>query len=242
MNSFRFIYARELKELFTVYGCFYDILTRDGKKIKFRNILEIFRNDYHKSIEEPLTLTSSKPDSLFVMMNPGSSEPRQFGFREPLIKIDDAPERLSSLEMAFAKPDVTQYQVMRIMYEKRWNHVRVVNLSDIREPKSLEFFKRVKQFESGNSDVHTIFSGLRREERSLVFSLKDKNSPVILGWGRDKSLLPLADKALKFLSGFKTGGIVSPDNQKLYSHPSPNIQSAKELWLKKILTQLKNNS
>ena len=49
--------------------------------------------------------------------------------------------------MVFAKPDVTQYQVMRIMAEMGWDHVRIVNLSDIREPKSIKFFKRVKEFE-----------------------------------------------------------------------------------------------
>jgi len=234
----KFLYADELKDIFTVYGSYYDLLISGGDNIKCRNILENFRRSHHIKLEEPLRLSFSSPDSIFVMMNPGSSEPRQFGFREPKLSLDEAPERLSTLEMVFAKPDVTQYQVMRIMTEMKWDHVRIVNLSDIREPKSLIFFKRVKMFEENYGGIHTIFSGKRSKERDWVFKLKNKNSPVILGWGRDKNLLPLADIALNFLKDFKTAGVVSPDNPKLYSHPSPNIQTAKIKWLETILSDL----
>ena len=236
---FTFLYADELKDIFTVYGSYYDLMPEDGEKIKCRNILEIFRRSYFNPLPEPLSLSSSQPDSIFVMMNPGSSEPRQFGFREPGLPIKDASPLLASLEMVFAKPDVTQYQVMRIMAEMGWNHVRIVNLSDIREPKSLKFFKRVKEFEINFNDTHTIFSGTRTKEREKVFQMRKKDSPVILGWGRDKSLLPLEEKALKFLEDFRTSGIVSPGHPKLYSHPSPNIQTAKIKWLEDILRLLK---
>ncbi len=236
-----FLYADELKDIFTVYGSYYDLLTPDGEPIKCRNILEIFRRYHHMQIAEPLGLLSSSPDSVFVMMNPGSSEPRQFGYREPQLSLAEAPERLSSLEMVFAKPDITQYQVMRIMAELKWDHVRIVNLSDIRESKSQIFFKRVKEFEEKYSGIHTIFSNVRTKEREIVFKLKEKKSPVILGWGRDKNLLPLADKALNFLKDFRTAGVVSPDHPKLYSHPSPNIQTAKIRWLETIISDLKND-
>ncbi len=234
----KFLYADELKDIFTVYGSYYDLQISGGEKIKCRNILEIFRRSFHVTLSEHLKLSSSRPDSVFVMMNPGSSEPRQFGFREPVISIDASPGNLSSLEMVFAKPDVTQYQVMRIMAEKKWDHVRIVNLSDIREPKSLIFFKRVKEFEDKFSGAHTIFSDKRRMERESVFKLKDKKSPVILGWGRDKRLFPLAEKAMNYLKDFRTAGVVSPENPMLYSHPSPNIQTAKINWLSDILCQL----
>ena len=234
----KFLYADELKDIFTVYGSYYDLFTPAEDNIKCRNILEIFRRSFHMKLEEPLRLSSSRPDSVFVMMNPGSSEPRQFGFREPLFSLEEAPERLASLEMVFAKPDVTQYQVMRIMAEMNWDHVRIINLSDIREPKSLIFFMRVKEFEDRYSGIHTIFSDKRNEERKQVFNLKEKKSSIILGWGRDKNLLPLAEKALSYLKDFKTAGVVSPNHPKLYSHPSPNIQTAKEKWLADILSQL----
>lgn len=236
---FEFLYADALKNIFIVYGSYYDLLSKDGDKIKCRNILEIFRRSYFNPLPEPLTLSSSQPDSIFVMMNPGSSEPRQFGFREPVLSMEEAPDKLENLEMVFAKPDVTQYQVMRIMAEMGWDHVRVINLSDIREPKSLKFFKKVEEFENKYSDVHNIFSRLRSKERDKVFDLKEKQSPVILGWGRDKSLLPLAEKALKFLEDFKTAGIVSPGHQKLYSHPSPNLQKAKIEWLENIFDKIR---
>lgn len=238
---FRFLYADELKNIFTVYGSYYDLLPEDGEKIKCRNILEIFRRSYFNPLPEPLRLSSSQPDSIFVMMNPGSSEPRQFGFREPGLPIMRAPVLPDSLELVFAKPDVTQYQVMRIMAEMGWNHVRIVNLSDIREPKSLKFFKRVKEFENKYSDIHTVFSQLRSEEREKIFNLKRGESPVILGWGRDKNLIPLAEKALEFLKDLNICGLVSKDNPILYLHPSPNIQTAKIEWLEKILDLLKKN-
>jgi len=234
----KFLYAAELKELFAVYGSYYDLRLPEGETVKCRNFLEIFRRSYRMNLPDPPELDSSPPDAMFVMMNPGSSEPRQFGFREPVIPLKDAVGRLPSLEMVFAKPDVTQYQVMRIMAEKGWNHVRVVNLSDIREPKSILFFKRVKEFGEKYSGIHTLFSPERKDERLQAFRLKQSDSPVILGWGRDKKLLPLAEQALGFLKEFNTAGLVSPDHPMLYSHPSPNIQTAKIAWLKKILLRI----
>ncbi len=235
----RFLYAEELKKKFVVYGSYYDLITFDGEKIKCRNILEIFKTDYHVSLSEPLRLSSSKPDSVFVMMNPGSSEPRELGFREPVFPVETGYKELSSLKMVFAKPDVTQYQVMRIMEQIGWEHVRIVNLSDIREPKSLKFFKQVKEFENEFTDVHTVFSQLRSEEREKIFDLKEKRSPVILGWGRDRNLITLAEKALEFLKDFNTQGVTSKDNPILYLHPSPNIQTAKVKWLEDIVKMLK---
>ncbi len=238
---FKFKYADELKEIFIVYGSYYDLLAEDGEKIKCRNILEIFRRSFHIKLPDPLKLSSSLPDSIFVMMNPGSSEPRQLGFQEPRLRIEDASSRLVSLEMVFAKPDVTQYQVMRIMGEMGWDHVRIVNLSDIREPKSLKFFKYVKEFENKYSDIHTIFSRSREKERDTVFNLRKGDSPVILGWGRDKSLIPLAEKALGFLKSFNTNGLVSKDNPILYLHPSPNLQKAKIEWLENIMKTIETS-
>lgn len=235
----KFLYADELKNIFTVYGSYYDLLDKDGERIPCRNILEIFRRSYFNPLPEPLSLATSRPDAIFVMMNPGSSEPRQFGFREPALSMEEAPDKLGNLEMVFAKPDVTQYQVMRVITEMGWNHVRIVNLSDIREPKSLKFFKQVKEFEVIYSDVHTVFSNLRSEERVKVFDLKEKKSPVILGWGRDKSLIPLAERALGFLRDFNTIGLRSKDDPILYLHPSPNIQKAKIKWLEDILNKIK---
>ena len=237
-----FLYADDLKEIFTVYGSYYNLRATGGEIVKCRNILEIFRRNHHMALREPLSLSSSDPDSVVVMMNPGSSEPRQFGFREPVISMEEAPGKLDSLELVFAKPDVTQYQVMRIMREMNWDHVRIVNLSDIREPKSLTFFKKVKEFEENYSRIHTIFSDLRAKEREQVFRLKHYGAPVILGWGRDKNLLPLAEKALMFLKDFRSAGVVSPDHPMLYSHPSPNIQTAKINWLTEILRLIKTVS
>ncbi len=236
---FKFLYANELKELFTVYGSYYDLFTDDDCKIKCRNILEIYNKTYYKALEKPIDLFSSIPDSVFVMMNPGSSEPRELGYVEPRVNILDVPDKLKTLRMVFAKPDVTQYQVMRIMVKMGWDHVRVINLSDIREAKSVKFFKIVKEFGNKHSDIHTIFSNVRKFEREAVFRLKKKDSPVVIGWGKDKHLISLAEKAFYYLKDYNTKGLVSNEHSRLYLHPSPNIQKAKEEWLKKMYNILK---
>lgn len=242
MNGFDFIYARELKNLFTVYGSYYDIELKNGDKASCRNILEIYRKDNFDPAEDFKKPFFSKPDALFIMMNPGSSEPRENGYKEPLFKLKNLEKDILENRMVFAKPDVTQYQVMRVMFEMDWKHVRVLNLSDIRESKSAGFFKKVKNFSKSYGDVHTIFSHSRKSEREKALKLKNSDSPVILGWGRDRNLKEQAWNVLSYLKGFNIKGIRSDSDQNLYLHPSPNIQTAKELWLQKIFADLKDTS
>jgi hypothetical protein len=235
----RFIYASQLKLNFKVFGSYYDLSENRSEIIKCRNILEIYRRDYIAGIGEPVPIFFGNPDSVFVMMNPGSSEPREVGFREPVFELSKAEKLIIGNSLVKAKPDVTQYQVMRVMVEMGWNHVRVVNLSDIREPKSLKFVKKVKKFEERYNDIHTIFSPLRRGEVMRAFLMKSGDSPVVLGWGMSKDLKPLAEKAMIFLKDFNITGIRSDPNDLQYSHPSPNIQTAKIKWLDNILLKLK---
>ncbi len=234
----KFIYASELKLSFKVFGSYYDLRVNNGGIIKLRNILEIYKREYIAGIGEPIPMFFGKPDAVFVMMNPGSSEPREEGYSEPIFEFFGVKDQINGNRMVKAKPDVTQYQVMRVMIEMGWNHVRVINLSDIREPKSLRFFKKVKDFEENYNDIHTVFSELRRDEIEKVFLMKNVNSPVVLGWGRDKHLIPLAEKAMQFLKEFNTIGIPSKDNPILYLHPSPNIQTAKVKWLEELREKL----
>ncbi len=233
-----FLYAEELKKIFNVFGSYYNLIDKSSGITYCRNLLEIYSNEIvHVKTENSLFF--GIPDAIFVMMNPGSSEPREPGYVEPQLNITGFEKTLLRNRNVKAKPDVTQYQVMRIMAEKKWKHVRVVNLSDIREPKSLKFFKNVKEFEKKFGDVHTIFSNSRRIERERAFKMKHTDSPVILGWGLGTPLVPLAVRAMDFLRKFSLFGVQSKKNPLLYSHPSPNIQIAKEKWIKEILRQLK---
>lgn len=235
----KFIYASELKLKYNVFGSFYNLKSNGSEIAKCRNILEIYRKEYISGISESVPLFFGKPDSIFVMMNPGSSEPRKIGFEEPFFNLSGAEKKIAQNCLVKAKPDVTQYQVMRVMSEMGWDHVRVINLSDIREPKSLKFFKNVKDFEDQYGDIHTIFSDLRKWEIERAFLMKRGDSPVVLGWGMAKELKFLAEKAMKFIKDFNFTGIESDSNVHLYAHPSPNIQTAKIKWLKDISGKLK---
>ena len=79
------------------------------------------------------------PDSLVIMMNPGGSEPMKKSV-ENLYTYKNINLLADSLksgdDIVKTKPDRTQYQIMRIMEWQQWSHVRVINLSDIRNPKS----------------------------------------------------------------------------------------------------------
>ena len=101
-------------------------------------------------------LSNRKPDAVFIMMNPGSSRPlNEVNNRIHAEAIHELP-----ISLVPTKPDTTQYQVMRVMHYCEWRHVRVLNLSDLRCPKSGEFFKQFKRpgRRSPRSTSHSVFS------------------------------------------------------------------------------------
>lgn len=135
--------------------------------------------------------------------------------------------------MVAAKPDTTQYQIMRVMKYQDWKHVRVLNLSDIREPKCTTFFKRVKDFENNYGRIHSIFSNEREKERNRAFHLKEKDSPILVAWGCNKSLLDLANRAMTYIVPEKVIGL-SYSMTNLYRHPLPSLHKSKIEWLETI--------
>ena len=57
---------------------------------------------------------------------------------------------------------------MRLMHYCEWQHVRVLNLSDLRCPKSGVFFKQFKELEGELSfDAHSVFSDRRKDELGM---------------------------------------------------------------------------
>ena len=57
------------------------------------------------------------------------------------------------------QPDNAQYQVMSVMEHIGWNYVRVINLSDIRCPKSHEFRDLLSTLKGPDPDcLHSTFS------------------------------------------------------------------------------------
>jgi hypothetical protein len=146
--------------------------------------------------------------------------PLPAGFQKPLV---------------LTQPDNTQYQIMRIMVSKHWNHVRVLNISDLRDPKSPSFIARTQKLAAlPGGDSHSLFSKARAKERIEMLRRKP-GAPFILGWGQDAGLIPLAKQCLSRIEGEKIITVPAGNDPALTAHPSPMLQSKKEEWLDAIL-------
>ncbi len=147
-----FLPAEKLKKKFGVFGHFYSIDLGSGERIHCRSVLEIVTK---KDTPAPIDLLLGKAaDAIFIMMNPGSSLPLETV--NTIISGEQAGNLCASLVLT--KPDTTQYQVMRIMHYCGWSHVRVLNLSDLRNPKGGEFVAQYRDIEEKTGfTAHSLF-------------------------------------------------------------------------------------
>ena len=142
--------AQALLSQFAVYGRYYS-RNVGGVEEQLRDRLEI----------APITWSLQKildhePDLLVVMMNPGGSK--------PLGALWDAD---ANQGFTAAQPDRTQYQIMRLMLVAQrdgipWHHARILNLSDLRTPKSAEVLRKLQVYRE--DDSHSLFSLSRMDE------------------------------------------------------------------------------
>lgn len=234
MTKTEFIAAAELKKHFSVFGNFYNRKISKTTEIKGRNILEIVAHNVCPLL--PQDISQMQPDAIMVMMNPGSSEPLEdIGYQKTLSKNQDI-----AMNIVSTKPDTTQYQVMRLMTYLKWQHVRVINLSDLREAKSPLFIKKFAWLEDEfNFNLHSIFAKGRAEELGKALARKD-GAPIINGWGVSEKLDRLIVRALPSLPPQDAMfGIVKADLEPLkYFHPLPTLQRDKNLWVENIVNQL----
>ncbi|NRA88004.1 MAG: DUF1643 domain-containing protein [Rhizobiales bacterium] len=229
-----FIAAQQLKQRYAVFGNFYDRNINAETHIRGRNILEIMAHDICPLLAKDID--AMLPDAVMIMMNPGSSEPLEdISFQKTLSKNATIEHNLVS-----TKPDTTQYQVMRVMHYLKWQHVRVINLSDLREAKSPLFIKKYLLLEKEfNFDLHSIFAIKRADELKIALKRKE-NAPIINGWGVSEKLDALIKRAEKPLKAEgKMFGIIKPDLKPIkYFHPLPTLQKDKNLWVENIVKQL----
>ena len=159
------------------YGHFYKLRTTGNRTLCCRSVLEITTHQY----PNPNVLLNRQPDAIVVMMNPGSSRPRQ-AVRQHIL---DAQNIRTRCVLIPARHDNTQNQIMEIMRQMHYNHIRVLNLSDIREPKSKKFFQLVSQgriIQNNHIQTsHSIFSQCR--SRELRCRMNPRSGIVIAGWG-----------------------------------------------------------
>ncbi|NMK44796.1 DUF1643 domain-containing protein [Achromobacter sp. Bel] len=221
-----FIPARDLKPRYQVLGHFYNLKLRAEEPQKCRSVLEISALG---------TASNSAADAIFVMMNPGSSRPlEELNTTVTVNQVAGMPAQLVR-----TVPDMTQYQVMRVMHYMGWQHVRVINLSDLRDPKSGSFAQRYAQLENefGAKD-HSIFSP-RRSAQLKQHMIRKRGAPIVCAWGVSDDLNPLIERARQVLELEQqvTGLSKSPGVWK-YFHPLPSLQRQKEEWVTQILRKL----
>ena len=120
---------------------------------------------------------------------------------------------------------------MRLMLLKGWKHVRVLNLSDLRNGNSRDFsadFAEARKLDSSNP--HSLTHSHR------LLQLKDfcAGSPlVIAAWGANEILREAAES---FLSEIPVHGLLL--DHPWYRYPSPYRKDQKLEWLRRTLEEL----
>lgn len=198
-----------LRQRFAVYGRFYkaDI---DGQTLDLRSHLEIFERD----VAWPQA-ADAQADLVAVMMNPGGSRPLA------------EPDRRGWTP---ALPDRTQYQLMKLALRAQEagqaiRHIRVINLSDLRTPKSAELFAALASLAD---DRHSMFSPQRAAELRKALG-PGRGSPLLRAWGLARQLEPLAAKAVAATRHCEVLGLT--DNGLGYRHPLPQRADFQQRWL-----------
>jgi hypothetical protein len=213
--------ASELLSQFQVWGRFYEA-TIAGTPERLRSHLELFPVGW-----KPAQAIDAPADLVVVMMNPGSSQP--------------LPSMDSHRGFVPTRPDNTQYQILRLMLRaqakgKPWRHARVVNLSDLRTPKSAELFVKLGQYARDPS--HSIFSPSRHTE--LALAAGSGTTPVLRAWGLNPALQPWAERALQALAGHPGLGI--SEGPAAFRHPLPQRADLQKKWLDQVSAQIETSS
>ena len=209
--------ASELLTQFQVWGRFYEATIAAAPE-RLRSHLELFPVDW-----SPAQAINAPADLVVVMMNPGSSQP--------------LPSMDNHLGFVPTRPDNTQYQILRLMLRaqakgKTWRHARVLNLSDLRTPKSAELFVKLGQYAA--DPRHSIFFPERQAE--LIHALGPTATPVLRAWGLNPTLQPWAEQALRALRERPVLGI--SEGSTAFRHPLPQRADLQKIWLDQVSAQV----
>ncbi len=209
-----------------VCGHFYSLNVPGIKPLKCRNVLEITSKGAPRS---PVA------DAIFVMMNPGSSRP----VAETNHVVDSSLISDMETKLVPAVPDTTQYQIMRVMHYSGWEKVRVLNLSDLRDPKSGSFTERYLRLESQTgSKIHSVFASERSTELQNHL-IRKPSAPILCAWGVSDDLNTLIERATCILAlESAVTGLAKPGKSGKYFHPLPSLQRQKEHWVEQMVQQL----
>jgi hypothetical protein len=203
-----------MSERYDVSGYFYS-----EQGYNFRSYLNIRRKrqGFRRLIES--FISNDEPDLMVVMMNPGSSVPLSGG--------DDAQSEVS------AKPDPTQLQIMKVMDARSFRFARILNLSDLRSPNSADFMSTISLLDQLNIR-HSVFGPDREREFEKLYV---QSVPVIIAWGADDRLKPLARRALSLMKNKVKVGQRKPSADWIYYHARQRGRPLR-LWVEEVLKQL----
>ena len=216
---------------FIYYGHFYRLRVGDVEH-RCRSTLEIVRSHSEECVtalaEDSGPLLDHQPDAVFVMLNPGASRPADGQERDDVIDPctiqGDARDHLVA-----TCPDDTQLAIERVMSCKGFDHVRVINMFDIRDTDSRSLAKLVRDLHSGTNGLPdvpemkscSIFSSERRRE--LRCRLNVRNPVIVAAWTTSRDLIPFFKKCygvLEELDGRLQIHGWQPPDERLYYHPS----------------------
>ena len=203
-----------MSERYDVSGYFYS-----EQGYNFRSYLNIRRKrqGFRRLIGS--FISNDEPDLMVVMMNPGSSAPLSGG--------DDAQSEVS------AKPDPTQLQIMKVMDARGFRFARILNLSDLRSPNSADFMSTIILLDRINIR-HSVFGPDREREFEKLYV---QSVPVIIAWGADDRLKPLARRALNLMKNKVKVGQRKPTADWIYYHARQRGRPLR-LWVEEVLKQL----
>jgi len=175
--------------LFDTYGLFY----KNNNKDSCRKYVNIIRKDPR--------VTS--PDLMIVMVNPGSSKPKDKNY--------------NNSEEAETISDRTLDQIKIVMDKCDFNYARVLNLSDLKTETLDDFYIKLDGLEYTS---HSIFSDERVEDFENLFV---KNVPVLVAWGirveENEKAKKIAENAIGKINNKNIDGWLKEGTKFSYYHP-----------------------
>lgn len=212
--------AKELENLFYTEAAFYKLQTHE--KTHFCRSLAAIRR----------TGTESKgADALFVLLNPGKCLP--VDGQETISLLTGEVDVLPLLR---ATPDNTMYQLMRLMERMKWNHVEIINLTDVITGKFEEYLECQLGMKVHHDNRHSIFSIDRYHE---LLDRVENAGVIIAGWGTKSQITSAAAEANTILGELAEVKGLRYRQHPLYYHPFPWLQSRCVTWLDDMEEQLK---
>lgn len=204
--------SKDLKNLFQTDGVFYE-LDVNGNNHFCRSTAKISRSG----------VVTDEADALFVLTNPGKCVPLD---EKNVLPVN--PENIADLPFIEARPDETQYQVMRLMERMKWDMIYMISLSDLCAGNTKEFIRHLYYMDFNKSRKHSMFSTDRLGE---IDKLLSPDTKMIAGWGVSEEIEKRATEALAMLTKKGTVNGYRHKTAPFYYHPYQYGRKKRVEWM-----------